>query len=111
MDNDSVIIHQISKIRSISSLLSKQTKETLQTYMMQYFLQSQVYQIIKNFHKTLRTLLTSQFPDSDDRLKRMSCAEYVKKNMPYAVSKLYIDKYYDPHAQHEVFPSNCISSI
>ena len=103
MDNDIVLIHEISKIRSISSLLSKQTAETLQLYIMQYFLLSQAFRIIKHFLHDLGTTTTSQLFVLNDEQKGMGCARYVNKNMPYAVSKLYVDKYYNPHVQKEVF--------
>jgi len=34
--------------------------------------------------------------------RRIGCARYVNKNMEFAVSKLYIDKYYDKLARDEV---------
>ena len=103
MDNDIVIIHEISKIRNISSLLSEQTPVTLQLYMMRYFVLSQVYHIFKQLHIHIKSTTTNQSSALNDEQKGMGCARYVNKNMPYAVSKLYVDKYYNPHVQKEVF--------
>ncbi len=38
----------------------------------------------------------------DEESRTITCAKFVNKNMPFAVSKLYINKYFDKLAHNEV---------
>lgn len=104
-DDDIVIIHKISNIRNISSLLAKQTPEDLQMYMIGYFLLPLFFHMPSRFRTMLNIPTTDQSNVHVDESRSMGCAKYVKRNMQYAVSKLYIDKYHDQRARNEVFPT------
>lgn len=99
-DDDTVVIGRISDIRSIAKILSQYPSKTIFTYMMARFLSTH------HFHlsKSLRILAKDSFLTdlSEDETRELACAKFVNKHMGYAVSKLYINKYFDKKARQEV---------
>ena len=107
MDDDIVIVHKISNIREISSLLAKQKPETLQTYMIGHLILSQAF----HMPAKIRTIFQKTIDTSNSEPRSIACAKYANRNMPYAVAKLYIDQYYDPSARQEVFTTIAFHAV
>ena len=67
------------------------------------FIASQTFHMPKRIRRTFEDLkATSIFDVPEEEPRSIGCAKYVTKNMPYAVSKLFIDKYYDKLARQQV---------
>ncbi len=123
-DDDIVVVHRIDTIRSISTIIAQQSPKILQRYILGHFLGSTAFYLPNRFlqryiyirhrfefrifglPKRLQTILeneeitTSKILDAKSR--RIECAKYVNKYMEFSVFKLYIDRYYDKLARHEV---------
>lgn len=98
-----MVIHNASSIRSISSLLVKQTSETLQNYMIAYFIASQAFHIFAELRNISKAAGANDYIITNDESRSRRCAKYVSKNMQDAVTKIYIEKYHDKYARNEVF--------
>jgi hypothetical protein len=57
----------------------------------------------KHFRAILRKYKAATVNVYDKQSRAITCAEYVNKNMGYAVSKLYRNKYFDKHTRTKVF--------
>ncbi len=101
-DDDIVVINKIDAIRSISSIIAQQSPETLQRYIVVHFLKSQSFHLPKIFRTISENQKGTTSGVLDAEPRTIGCARYVNKNMEFAVSKLYIDKYYDKLARDEV---------
>lgn len=68
------------------SIINRSSKDILHKYMLGNFL------ISYNSHLLPNELNSTQ----------MKCARYIAKHMTLPIGKLYIDNYFNDHAQHEV---------
>jgi hypothetical protein len=57
----------------------------------------------KRFRTILDKLNKAVFGSNKEQSRTVTCANYVNMNMGFAVSKLYINKYYDKLARVEVW--------
>jgi predicted metalloendopeptidase len=96
-------VNNIENIRSISSILDQALPDTIQTYTIMNFLNAQAFHL----PKVLRNAGSNSqaVSPSNQRSRRVDCAVYVNKHMGFAVSKLYVDKYFNELALNEVINS------
>ena len=67
------------------------------------FVGSQTFHMSKRIRRIFKDpKATTILGIPEEEPRSIGCAKYVNKNMPYAVSKLYIDKYYDKLARQQV---------
>jgi predicted metalloendopeptidase len=101
-DDEIVIINDIEAIRNISSIISQQSSRILQNYMIWRFVIHRVPNMPKRFRVILDRLTNDVLGIHNEQSRAITCANYVNNNMGFAVSKLYINKYYDKFARAEV---------
>lgn len=101
-DDDIVVINQIEFIRNISLVISQQSPRTLQNYMIWRFLIHRIPNLSKRFRMIFDKLKKATLGMNDEPTRMMTCVDYVNDNMGFAVSKLYLNRYYDRVARHEV---------
>jgi predicted metalloendopeptidase len=102
-DDDTVIIIGVESFNSISSIINKQSPRVLQNYMIWRFIMAQPVHMPKYFRAILRKFKAATISVYGEQSRAITCAEYVNKNMGYAVSKLYRNKYFDKSARTKVF--------
>jgi predicted metalloendopeptidase len=101
-DNDIVSVDDIETIRNISSIIGQQSPRILQNYMIWRFVIYRVPNMPKRFRTILDKLKSVVLGISNGESRTITCTNYVNNNMEFAVSKLYINKYYDKLARTEV---------
>jgi predicted metalloendopeptidase len=101
-DDEIVIVNDIEAIRNISSIITQQSPRLLQNYMIWRFIIYRVPNMPKRFRIILDKLRNAVLGISNEQPRIIRCAIYVNINMGFAVSKLYINKYYDRLARAEV---------
>jgi predicted metalloendopeptidase len=97
------VIHNIDAIRNISSIIAKQSLDTLWKYTRKHFIESQAFHLPKRFRTNLKNQKGTTSGILNTESRKIECGKYVNQNMQLAVSKLYIDKYYDKRARNEVY--------
>jgi membrane metallo-endopeptidase-like protein 1 len=102
-DDDIVVISGVESLINISSLITQQSPRTLQNYMIWRFIMFHPEHMPKQFRDAVFKFKAAIFGIKTKQSRAIVCAEYVNKNMGYAVSKLYRDKYFDKVAQNKVF--------
>lgn len=88
-DNDTVIIYLIENLRALASLITRQSRSLLHEY------------VLKHFLITYTTHFSENSSNEQDHIQ-MKCTQYLSKYMNSLIGKLYIDKYFDADARHEV---------
>jgi predicted metalloendopeptidase len=101
-DDDTVIIIGVETFGNISSIINQQSPRVLQNYMIWRFIMAQPVHMPKHFRAILRKFTAATIGVYDTQSRAITCAEYVNKNMGYAVSKLYRNKYFDKHTRTKV---------
>jgi predicted metalloendopeptidase len=101
-DDDTVIIVGVESFNSISSIIKQQALRVLQNYMIWRFIMAQPVHMPKQFRAILRKFNAATISVYGEQSRAITCAEYVNKNMGYAVSKLYRNKYFDKHTRTKV---------
>ncbi len=102
-DDDMIIVNNIEVIRNISSIIAHQSARVLQNYMIWRFVIYRIPNMPKRFRTILDKLNKAVFGSNKEQSRTVTCANYVNMNMGFAVSKLYINKYYDKLARVEVW--------
>ncbi len=65
------------------------------------FFESQTFHMPKRIRNIFNNLPTATSDIRDEEPRTIACAKYVHKNMEFAVSKLYVKKYFDKFARNE----------
>jgi predicted metalloendopeptidase len=102
-DDDIVVISGVESLINISSLITQQSPRTLQNYMIWRFLIYRISNMPKRFRTIFDQLKKTVLGVVEEQPRASICAEYVNNNMGFAVSKLYINKYFDKVARTKVF--------
>ncbi|CAF3834479.1 unnamed protein product [Rotaria magnacalcarata] len=101
VDTDVVIASELDYLRNVSLIIDQQPPRVLQNYMVWRFMMSRAWIIPRRF-RTIKQQFDQVFLGTTvEQARAMKCASYVNYNMGFAVSKLYIDKYFDKDARIE----------
>ncbi|CAF1121062.1 unnamed protein product [Rotaria sp. Silwood1] len=103
LDTDIVFVRELEYLLNVSSIVNQTSPRTLQNYMIWRFIMNRVsnmpqqYRIFRDrFERVVRG--TSAEPP-----RTILCGQYVNGNMGFAVSKLYIKRYFDSNARNQSF--------
>jgi predicted metalloendopeptidase len=99
---DRVSISELEYIRNISALVEQESPRTIQNYLIWRFLMSHVQLMSKTFRSIQQDFARVFRGTSLERPRALICATTVNDNMGLAVSKLYLEKYFDRAARIEV---------
>ena len=101
-DSDPVTLDNLQYLRNVSLIINQYPSRTIQNYviwrfMMQQadYMSRQLREIKKRFDKMLQGNIAEE-------LQKSTCATFVSNVMGFAVSKLYIKKYFDENARNQV---------
>lgn len=108
-DSDTVILSNIQYLRNVSSIIDQYSPRTIQNYVVCRFLMQLVDDMPRQFREIKRRFIKVVEGGSTEKLRKSTCATYVSSAMGFAVSKLYIKKYFDANARNQV--SVIINSI
>lgn len=102
LDSDIIFVHELEYLLNISTVLAETPPRTLQNYVIWRFIMNRVsdmpqeYRIFRDrFERIFRG--TSAEPP-----RTILCGRYVNDKMGFAVSKLYINRYFDATARNQV---------
>jgi predicted metalloendopeptidase len=102
MDSDLVSVSAVAYLVNVSLILQQTSPRTVQNYLTWRFMMNRA------------SSMTREIRSSGDRFQRVfqgtsvepshtiTCIQYVNDNMGFAVSRLYIQKYFDDNARNQV---------
>lgn len=102
IDEDIVIISEKIVLQNISMIIEKESIRTIQNYFIWRLMFSLINQMPKRF-RIIQNEFNQIFEGiSMSKSRKIQCAHRVNDNMGLALSKLYIDKYFDQYSRKEV---------
>jgi neprilysin len=101
-DVDLVSISEVAYLLNVSMILDQTPKRTIQNYVIWRFMMNRASNMPQRIRST-REQFDRVFQGTNTKPSRsITCANYVNDNMGFAVSKLYIKKYFDENARSQV---------
>ncbi|CAF0827881.1 unnamed protein product [Adineta steineri] len=103
MDNDLVIVGEIDYLYNVSSIIEQVSPRILQNYVIWRFMMHRIDNLPKRF-RTIKDNFDHVFRGTTtERARTVICGNYVNTFMGFAVSKLYIKKYFDDNARNQSY--------
>ncbi|CAF0727802.1 unnamed protein product [Adineta steineri] len=103
MDSDLVIVREIDYLYTVSSIIHQVSPRTLQNYVIWRFMMHRIDNLPKRF-RTIKDNFDHVFRGTTtERARTVICGNYVNTFMGFAVSKLYIKKYFDENARNQSY--------
>lgn len=89
-------------LENLSRILENESPRTIQNYFICRFVLSVIDEMPKRF-RILRKEFKKIFQGIEmDKSRKIQCSHYVNEYMGIALSKLFIDKYFQPQSKKEV---------
>lgn len=100
--NDSISISELSFLRNASNILNETSTRVIQNYFVWRFVLDRVGNLPRKY-RLLRETFDQVFRGTlAERSRTTICANMVNVNMGFAVSKVYLQQYFDENARAEV---------
>jgi predicted metalloendopeptidase len=102
LDTDIIVsINQIPYLRNISSILEQTPPRVIQNYLIWRFMMNRASQMPRRIRNIREQFYRAFKGIRVEQNRVITCANYVNNNMGFAVSKLYIKKYFDDNARNQ----------
>ncbi|CAF0915198.1 unnamed protein product [Adineta ricciae] len=102
-DDDVLSVAEIDYLYNVSSLIDRTSSRVLQNYVIWRFMMHRLENLPKRYRSIKETFDHVFRGTTTERARTVICGNYVNSNMGFAVSKLYIKKYFDEHARNQSF--------
>ncbi|CAF1088486.1 unnamed protein product [Rotaria sordida] len=100
-DNDNVSVSELEFLRNASLIIDQHSPRVLQNYFIWRFMMNRAANMPKRY-RVIREQFDRVYRGTNaERPRSISCGAYVNNNMGFAVSKLYIKKYFDENAKNQ----------
>ena len=101
-DKDIVDVRELEYLRNVSLIIDQYSPRTIQNYMIWRFMMNQINLMPERFR-----IIKEEFDQVFQGIRKqpsrtIQCATYVNDNMGFALSKLYVEMYFDKHALNQV---------
>jgi membrane metallo-endopeptidase-like protein 1 len=101
-DRDIVYVKELEYLCNVSSIIDQYSPRTIQNYMIWRFMMNQVDLMSERF-RSIKEKFDRVFQGINKQPSRaIKCGIYVNDNMGFALSKLYIEMYFDKNALNQV---------
>ncbi|CAF0947563.1 unnamed protein product [Adineta steineri] len=95
VDTDIVTVYAPKVLLDIMSIIDQQSPRTIQNYMIWRFMMSRALNMPERFRNIVQQYNSVFYGTTGSQRRPIICANYVNKMMGLAVSKIYINKYFD----------------
>ncbi|CAF0916014.1 unnamed protein product [Adineta steineri] len=103
MDSDLVIVGEIDYLYNVSSIIEQVSPRTLQNYVIWRFMMPLIGILPEQFRNIKENFNHVFGVTTAERARAVKCGSFVNSNMGFAVSKLYIKKYFDDNARNQLY--------
>ncbi|CAF1051487.1 unnamed protein product [Adineta ricciae] len=108
-DSDIVSISDLDFLRNASEVVSQSQTRVIQNYAIWRFVMNRVSDLPKRYRLTREAFDREFRGTSSQRARSIVCGSFVNNNMGFAVSKVYVARYFDENAKNQ--SSEMISNI
>jgi predicted metalloendopeptidase len=102
MDSDIVAVSEVAYLVNLSLILEQAPPRTIQNYLIWRFMMNRASSMTRQIRYTREQFDRIFRGTSAEPSRATTCANYVNDNMGFAVSRLYIKKYFDDNARNQV---------
>jgi len=100
--NDTISVSELEYLRNASRIINETSARTIQNYFLWRFMMNRVTNMPKRFRIVRDTFDRYFRGTTSERPRTLVCGNFVNVNMGYAVSKVYIENYFDENARNQV---------
>ncbi len=101
MDTDIVTVSEVAYLVNVSSIIQQFPPRVIQNYLIWNFMMNRASSMPKRIRSTREQFDRVYQGTSAEPTRATTCANYVNDNMGFAVSRLYIQKYFDENARNQ----------
>jgi predicted metalloendopeptidase len=101
MDTDIVTVSEVAYLVNVSSIIQQFPPRVIQNYLIWNFMMNRASSMPKRIRSTREQFDRVYQGTSAEPTRTTTCANYVNDNMGFAVSRLYIQKYFDENARNQ----------
>jgi predicted metalloendopeptidase len=101
MDTDIVAVSEVAFLVNVTSILAQTPPRDVQNYLIWRFMMNRASSMPRRIRSTREQFDRVFKGTSAEPTRAITCANYVNDNMGFAVSRLYIKKYFDDNARNQ----------
>ncbi|CAF4938123.1 unnamed protein product, partial [Rotaria sp. Silwood1] len=101
LDTDIVSVSEVAYLVNLSLILEQTPAPVVQNYLIWRFMMNRASSMPKRIRSTREQFDRVFYGISSEPARATTCANYVNDNMGFAVSRLYIRKYFDDNARNQ----------
>jgi predicted metalloendopeptidase len=101
MDTDVVSVTEVAYLVNVSSIIQQYPVRVVQNYLIWRFMMNRASSMPRRIRSTREQFDRVFKGTSAEPTRATTCANYVNDNMGFAVSRLYIGKYFDDNARNQ----------
>jgi predicted metalloendopeptidase len=102
VDEDIIIVNELDVLRNISTIINGESPRVIQNYLIWRFMMSQIDYMPQRFRSIQQQFNRIFQGVKTEKARTIKCVTYVMRYMGFAVSRLYIMKYFDRNSRKEV---------
>ncbi|CAF4136727.1 unnamed protein product [Rotaria sp. Silwood2] len=100
-DTERVIVGELEYLKNVSNVISQYSSRTLQNYFIWRFMMTLIDYMPKRFRTTKQQFTQTLDGSASEEKRTLTCSSNVNSLMGFALSRLYIRKYFDENARNE----------
>lgn len=100
-DSDVVLVSEVAYLVNVSDLLHVHPPRAIQNYLIWRFMMNRASSMPRKVRSTREQFDRVFKGTSAEPTRSTTCSNYVNDNMGFAVSRLYVQKYFDDNARNQ----------
>ncbi len=100
-DSDVVLVTEVAYLVNISAIIQQYPPRVVQNYLIWRFMMNRASSMTRKIRSTREQFDRVFKGTSAEPTRSTTCANYVNDNMGFAVSRLYVQKYFDDNARNQ----------
>jgi len=101
LDSDLIAVTEVAFLTNVSSLLNTASPRIIQNYVIWRFMMNRASSLPKKIRATREQFDRVFKGTSAEPSRAVTCSNYVNDNMGFAVSRLYVNNYFDENARNQ----------
>ena len=101
MDSDVVTVTEVAYLVDVTALLQSTPTRVIQNYLIWRFMMNRASNLPRRMRETREQFDRVFKGNSAEATRATSCAKYINDNMGFAVTRIYVENYFDDNARNQ----------
>jgi predicted metalloendopeptidase len=101
VDSDLVSVSDLAYLVNVTTVLQSTSARTIRNYLIWRFMMNRASNLPRRFRQTREQFDRVFKGNSAEPTRATSCAKYINDNMGFAVTRLYVENYFDDNARNQ----------